>query len=291
MAFLSLSARSSFHVATLLALADVTAMVRAEEIALPEPIRGKDYSLVFQDEFNGAKGALPDADKWNHLQKGKWRQLWNVEDACQQDGAGNLQIAIRRNGDRVETGYIATNRKFEATHGYFEVRCQLQKAAGTWSAFWIQTPTMGKPLNDPSEAGVEIDVMEYVGGEASNYYRDKINHTAHWNGYKDPEHQGFHIDKKIPGVSEGFHTFAVKWDEEGYIFYTDNVESGRWPKTVPISNRPQYLILSCEAEGWAGDLSKATLPDAFVIDYIRAYQTPSQIAADQKRKEKAPEAK
>ena len=50
-----------------------------------------------------------------------------------------------------------------------------------------------------------------------------------------------------------------------------------------MSNRPQFLILSCEVEKWCGKIEEAVLPDAFTIDHVRVWQTPAQIAADAKR--------
>ncbi len=255
--------------------------------AVPGPIKDQNYRLVFQDEFGGAAGAKPDPKKWQVRMPGKWRDGWNMEDAARLDGQGHLVITTRRVGDRVETGYIGTQGKFSATHGYFECRCAMQKEEGFWSAFWIQTPTMGKPVGDAAKAGVEIDVMEYL---ADQKHKDKAMHTAHWDGYDKANHKTEHVAKKVPGLSEGFHTFAVKWDEAGYVFFTDGVETGRW-KRAPISNRPEYLILSCEIGPWAGDIGKAKLPDAFTVDYVRVWQTPAQIKADRARAAEADQAR
>lgn len=243
---------------------------------LPAPIQGQDYRLVFQDEFDGEAGAKADPRKWSPRHAGKWRGGWNMEDAARLDGHGHLVLTTRQSGDRFETGHIGTQGKFAATHGYFECRCQVQKQEGFWSAFWIQSPTMGKPVGDAAAAGIEIDVMEYL---CNKHHKDKAMHTAHWDGYAKEHHKTEHVEKKVPGLSEGFHTFAVKWDEAGYVFYTDGVETGRWRK-APVSNRPEFLILSCEIGPWAGDIRKARLPDAFTVDYVRVWQTPAQIAAD-----------
>ncbi len=249
------------------------------EAEVPEPIRNQEYQLVFRDEFNGAKDTPPDPSKWSPMMIGKWRVLWNVEDACRQDGEGNLQIAVRKNGDRYETGYISTNGKFHATHGYFECHAKIQRENGLWSAFWINSPTFGNPVDDPAKSGVEIDVMEYL-----TYNGNTLHHTAHWGGYQE-FHQSHGIPAVVPGLREGFHTFAVKWDEKGYVFYIDGKESGKWPAKVPISNCPEYMLLSCESEDWAGDISKAKLPDSFTVDYVRVWQTPTQIKADLARPE------
>jgi len=244
--------------------------VFAAEQPLAAPLPG--YKLVFSDEFCGEKDAPPDPKIWSPVHAGeKWRDAWYQEEACRLDGNGNLVITTRRNGDRVETGMVNSQGKYEVKHGYIECRCKVQTQEGVWSAFWLHSPTMGKPIGDPGKAGVEIDVMEYLAVKAP----DTVHHTIHWDGYQEGIHKKVQVRKHIPGLSEGFHTYAVKWDEQGYVFYTDGKESGRLP-SAPVSNRSQFLWLSCEVGlvEWTGDIANATLPDTFVVDYVRVWQTP-----------------
>lgn len=249
---------------------------------LPVPIRGKDYKLVFHDEFDGPAGAKADKSRWSDWALGARKKAFNVADACKLDGRGHLAIEVRRGADgRTETGGIDTRRQFMATHGYFECRAKLLEQPGAWCAFWIQTPTMGKPLGDAATAGVEIDVFEYFPGARKGKAKDVIQHNAHWDGYAK-DHKIDHVERKIPGLASEFRTYAAKWDESGYIFYVDGVETGRWQKT-PVSNRPEYLILSCEADTWTGDIALANLPAHFIVDHVRVWQTPAQIEADAKR--------
>jgi beta-glucanase (GH16 family) len=146
----------------------------------------------------------------------------------------------------------------------------------------VQSPTIGKPVGDPANAGVEMDVIEYFPGHKR--YKGQARHTAHWDGYDKPHHKKESVGKAMPRLAAEFRTYAMKWDEEGYVFYIDGVETGRLAR-APVSNRPQYLILSCEADKWSGDISKARLPDTFKVDYVRVWQTSAQIAADLKRPE------
>jgi beta-glucanase (GH16 family) len=257
-----------FVIAALLSFAAGCATPR---LAVPMSIQGQGYELVFNDEFSGAKDAPPDPKYWTADTPGqKRRDAWNVEDASRQDGQGHLVITTRRTGDRIETGFINTQGKFEATHGYFECRAQMQKEAGLWSAFWIMSPTMGNPLNDPGKAGTEIDVVEYLA-----VYTNQVRHNVHWDGYSNKFHKMEELSKIVPGLSQGFHTYAVRWDAAGHVFYTDGVETGR-STNAPVSNRSQFLILSCEVESWAGDIQKAKLPDTFVVDYVRVWQPPKK---------------
>jgi beta-glucanase (GH16 family) len=249
---------------------------------VPTPLHGKDYQLVFDENFDGPAGAAASKERWSDWNPGPRKDAFNVPDACRLDGKGNLVITVKRNNGRIEAGGIETRRKFSATHGYYESRCRLLNSPGAWSAFWLQSPTIGKPVGDPANAGVEMDVIEYFPHHWK--YKGQAKHTAHWDGYDKRHHKTESVSKAMPDIAAHFRIFAMKWDDEGCVFYIDGVESGRL-RQAPVSNRPQYLILSCEVAKWSGDISKAKLPGTFLVDYVRVWQTPAQIEADRKRPE------
>lgn len=121
------------------------------------PVKG--YKLVWSDEFNGI---AMDTRKWDYRDLGPRRDAVNVKDTVSLDGKGHLVLTTKRSGDAYHTAMIGTQGKFEAVFGYFECRVQLQKEIGHWSAFWLQTPTMGEDIGNPAKAGTEIDVIEYL---------------------------------------------------------------------------------------------------------------------------------
>jgi hypothetical protein len=45
-----------------------------------------------------------------------------------------------------------------------------------------------------------------------------------------------------------------------------------WRTDKGVSHRPEYMILSLEVGEWAGDISKAELPDHLYVDYVRVYK-------------------
>ena len=75
---------------------------------------------------------------------------------------------------------------------------------------------------------------------------------------------------KVPGVMQGWHTFAVWWKADEYVFYVDGKETWRTKGGGP-SQVPEYMLLSDEIGKWAGDITKAKLPDQFLVDYVRVY--------------------
>ena len=60
----------------------------------------------------------------------------------------------------------------------------------------------------------------------------------------------------------------VEADE--YVFYVDGKETWR-TKASGVCQVPEYIKLSDEIGKWAGDIGKAKLPDAFMVDYVRVY--------------------
>jgi beta-glucanase (GH16 family) len=222
--------------------------------------RPADTNLIWHDEFDG--NAL-DLTKWSYRGLGRRRDAVNVKEAVRLDGQGHLVLTTRKVGDQYHTGMIGTQGKFERAWGYFECRVKLQTQPGHWSAFWLQSPRLGKVVGDAKQSGTEIDIFEYLTKRG-----DKVQHTLHWDGYgKDHKTAGHVAD--CPGLSKGWHTVALEWTRDEYVFYVDGRET--WRTNKGVSHTPQYIILSLEVGKWAGDVAQAKLPDSVLFDYVRVY--------------------
>jgi len=125
---------------------------------LPPPPAGKDWKLVWQDEFDGEK---LDTTKWTPRPDGKRKGGWWSQKAVGLDGKGNLVIKTFMDGDKPTDGCITTQGKFEHSFGYYVARVQFQSQPGHWSAFWITGPGVGK-VGDGARDGCEIDIMDTV---------------------------------------------------------------------------------------------------------------------------------
>jgi len=223
---------------------------------------GAEYKLVWSDEFDGQE---LDLAKWDYRQLGPRRDAVNVKDTVSLDGQGNLVLMTKRQGDEYHTAMIGTQGTFETTFGYFEVRVKLQEQLGHWSAFWLQSPSLGDPLGDPGKAGTEIDIFEYLRKDG-----DRVHHNLHWDGYSKAHHKHSGQTVTVVGLAGGWHTVGLLWTETEYVFYIDGQET--WRSSDGVSHRDEYLILSLEVGPWAGDISQARLPDHLYIDYVRVYQ-------------------
>ncbi len=222
------------------------------------PVAG--YRLVFADEFDG-EGLDP--NRWRNHLPGLRRSAVNVAEAVQTDGKGHLVLTTFFRNGTFFTGMISTRGLFERAFGYYECRVRLQRRIGHWSAFWLQTPTMGNPLGDPGRAGAEIDVFEYLRREGN-----RVHHTLHWDGY-GASHRSEGKLVTVPGLSEGWHRFGLLWTEDRYVFYVDG--EATWQSRNGVSRRPQYMILSLEVGPWAGRARRGDFPDSLLVDYVRVY--------------------
>jgi len=226
---------------------------------LPKPPEGKTWKLVWHDEFDGTK---LDESKWVYDREGKRRDGWWSRKAISLDAKGHLVISTFKEGDRILDGCITTQGKFEHAFGYYVARIQLQKQPGHWSAFWMMCRGVSR-VGDEGRDGTEIDIME------KPWLDERVQHTFHWDGYgKAHKSEGKVV--KVPGVMEGWHTFAIWWKPDEYVFYVDGKETWR-SKAGGVSQVPEYMLLSDEIGKWGGDIAKARLPDKFLVDYVRVY--------------------
>jgi beta-glucanase (GH16 family) len=225
---------------------------------LPPAPEGKQWSVVFQDEFDGA--AL-DAEKWD-VPEYQRRDGWWSRESISLDGEGNLRMAVLKQGDKFLDGCVRTRGKFEHAFGYYVARVRLQKEQGHWSAFWLYNDSVGSEV-DEGRDGTEIDIFE------KPFLDDRVQQTLHWDGYGE-KHKSEGFVAEVPGVMDGWHTFSLLWTPEEYVFYVDGEETWR-TSAGGVCQVPLYLKISDEIGEWAGDIRKAALPDDFLVDYVRVY--------------------
>lgn len=200
------------------------------------------YRLVWEDAFSGS--AL-DPSKWV-VKTGARRQAINSAEAVSvKDGA--LVITTYTEGGTHYTGFLESAGKYEPRYGYMEARIRFQSSPGEWGAFWVQSPTMGKPVGDPATAGTEIDVVEHrahsgTGGDLTGSYVMNL----HWDGY-GADHKSIGGSGRPaagqPSLQGEWHVYGLLWTADGYIFYLDGVE--QWRTTQAVSRR------TSSARAWA----------------------------------------
>jgi beta-glucanase (GH16 family) len=234
-------------------------------------------TLAWHDEFDGS--AL-DTTRWT-VYEGPRRDAQNTADAVTVAN-GLLTITTYTDAGEHRTGFIDTARHFLATYGWFEARMRFVSAPGEWGAFWLQSPTMGNPVGDVATAGTEIDIVEHRAVDADG--RDIANTYSinlHWDGYGAAHQHAGGDGAPAPGAAPlqgGWHTYAVHWTEEGYVFYLDGVR--QWASAQGVSRRPEFIKVTCEVQdrGWAGAIpaggygTRGASATRMQVDWVRVWQ-------------------
>ncbi len=137
-----------------------------------------DYKLAWQDNFDGTQ---LDLTKWNIDTKTRDQAIQVPEASIVKNGMLTLKVFTENNLHY--TSFLTTRDRYETAFGYYEAKIKFRSAPGEWCAFWLQTKTIGNPLNNPEKAGVEIDIVEHRLVNAK--MQDISNYAGinlHWDG-------------------------------------------------------------------------------------------------------------
>lgn len=230
--------------------------------------------LIWEDNFDGNRlqeenwnivtgDGCPDLCKWGNNE----RQIYTSDNHTVADGL--LSISAIKDGETYTSARINTKGKKEFQYGKIEIRAKLPLGKGLWPAFWMlgsNIDSVGWP-----RAG-EIDILEYVGKEPNKIFTSL--HT--------PDSYGATINTKkdvIPGIEDGFHTYAIDWtkdhiqflidDQPFYTFSPETKDEKTWP-----FDQPFYILVNLAVGGNFGgpEVDDSIFPQEFVVDYIKVYQ-------------------
>jgi beta-glucanase (GH16 family) len=240
-----------------------------------------DYTLVWEDNFDGPVNQSPDISYWSFDVGGHgWGNQQLEYDTARTenvslDGSGNLRIiAIEEEylGRSYTSGRIKTEGKFSQKYGRFEARIKLPVGQGLWPAFWL----LGSDFDSVGWPNCgEIDIMEYR-GQSTNV----VNGALHGPGYSGATPLAGSYHMAGDGFNEDFHIFAIEWTSDSiswivddYTYMTKGVEdlpgSTSW-----VFNHPFFIILNVAVGGhYVGSPNQSTVfPQTMYIDYVRVYE-------------------
>lgn len=254
------------------------AAVACQLAACEEPTGSGTWNLIWEDEFDGARGELPDPGRWVFDIGTDWgnAQLEYDTDRASNvslDGEGNLAITARREsyrGSNFTSGRIKTQRRFERQGGRFEARIKMSAGQGIWPAFWL----LGTGIDSVGwpRCG-EIDIMEFRGQEP-----DIIHGSLHGPGYSAGGALTTRYQLDSGGFHDDFHIFAVEWHGDRIDWFVDGVHYQRLtPSDVPgewVFNTPFFIILNVAVGGhFVGAPNSATVfPNTMLVDWVRVYE-------------------
>jgi beta-glucanase (GH16 family) len=247
----------------------------------------KGYALVWNDEFRGKNGSLPDRTKWTYDIGGSgWgnHELEYYTNRAENARIehGRLVITARAETysgpDGKEFGYTSARLKtqglFAQAYGRFEARIKLPAGQGIWPALWMlgdNIATDGWP-----KCG-EIDVMENIGKEPG------INHgSLHGPSSTGPSSDSTKTITLPAGkrLFDDFHLYAMEWEPNVVRFYLDSslyatFTSAEWPAGGTwVFDHPFFIILNVAVGGdWPGSPDATTkFPQTLLVDYVRVYK-------------------
>lgn len=237
------------------------------------------WSLVWEDDFDGAAGTAPDPSVWVPDVGGDgWGndQLEYDTDRVENvalDGEGRLAITARKEdyeGNAYTSARLTTSGTLSFGAGRFEAVLKPPAGTGLWPAFWL----LGDDYADVGWPNCgEVDIMELRGEEP-----DVSLATVHGPGYSGASGYGDSLRLRDGDFSDDFHTFAVDIDEEHLTFWMDDTRvgvvrpgdvDGAW-----VFDGEWFLLLNLAVGGTflAEPDDSTPFPATYLIDAVRVYE-------------------
>lgn len=207
---------------------DVATNTDSSKIDPTQPV--SDWELVWSDEFDGSS---IDANKWSHEVNcdgggNNEKQCYtdSDENSFVSDGFLNIvALPAEEGADKPYTSArMVTKNKADFTYGRFEMSAKLPSGQGSWPAFWMM-PTDETYGGWPKSG--EIDIVEAVNLKTTDdegIEEGNVHGTLHY-GKDWPDNSSSGKSYSLPdGVNpaDGFHTYAVEWQEGEIRWYVDN---------------------------------------------------------------------
>jgi beta-glucanase (GH16 family) len=244
------------------------------------PVEG-DWVQTFSEDF---EGATLNPGVWNIYTENHWdkRSHFSKDNVILQDGKAILRYekktGFHNDDPRLKqtdyaTGFLDTYGKWVQRYGYFEARMKLPSAPGLWPAFWLM-PDRGVAEGpqwkraDTGRGAMEFDIMEFL----SRWGPYRFNIAFHWDGYGKEHKQTGTTKIYFQPDKEGYVTSGLLWLPGLAVIYANGKEVARL-ETPRMSNVPSDIMFTHVSGGWDNNgIEDSTLPDDFVIDYVRAWQ-------------------
>ena len=196
---------------------------------------------------------------------------------------------------------LTTKGKADWKYGRIEARAKLPGGQGLWPAIWMLP---AEETYGAWAASGEIDIVEAVNlGAECNKCPDgkenKIYGTVHFGG-EWPKNAYKGEETALPETPDGFHVFAVEWKEGEISWFVDDVKystltSRSWRSSTQLGRKsrhapfdhPFYLILNVAVGGHLpedkneGGVNLEGFPKTMLVDWVRVYQRPSDLIAEE----------
>lgn len=275
------------HARRIVAISRLVRALALALLAIASAARGQvpdipGWQLVWNDEFNGPS---LDTGEWEVLTR---QDSYNNEKQYYLPAqasilGGNLRITATNQpiaGKQYRSARLESWDTFGP--GRFEARIDLPTTQGMWPAFWLfPNRNIDWPL------GGEIDVLENRGSEPT-----VTSSAYHWPAQPGQCCVSQYISHNYTASEggspvnfhEGFHTYAVEWEETELRYFVDGnlyFTVTETPQT-PIFETPKNIILNLAVGGnFGGDPDGTTVfPQHMDVDYVRVWRRPTALSGD-----------
>jgi beta-glucanase (GH16 family) len=246
------------------------------------------WSIVWADEFNGTSldaanwapdigNGCPSLCGWGNNEL----QYYRAENVAVT--GGNLVLTARAEsygGASYTSGKVTTRGKRSFLYGRIEMRAKIPTGGGMWPAFWMMPQA---DVYGGWAASGEIDIMESANGTTA------VGGALHFGGTY-PANTSTSSSYTLGGANfaDAFHVYAVEWEPDTIRWYVDGVlfmtrTSAQWYSSAAPGNarapfdQAFYIILNTAVGGYytgctSSSCVTASLPQPYLIDYVRVYE-------------------
>ena len=159
------------------------------------------------------------------------------------NGKSVLILTAERIGDKIYSGRVNSQGKFNFKYGRIEASIKLPKTAnGLWPAFWM----MGDNDKQWPACG-EIDILEMgerqgiLNGTTETYYNTAIHYGTDLASHR----QEYHSANFVHSLQDGnYHTYTLDWNENSLIISIDGVKFKTFD-IGPLSGRQESFGNPC----------------------------------------------
>ncbi|WP_039901413.1 family 16 glycosylhydrolase [Leptotrichia sp. oral taxon 879] len=267
-------------------------------------IKGKEWKLVWYDEFNGSQ---LDTKKWDYWDYGN---PWNPGNYLDENGNlvnqygfdakhyylkdnvkienGNMVIKLKKETNKkvnvngterrilYSSGAVHTRNTYNIQYGKIEMRAAMPEGVGTWPAFWMWPAGYSQASGGPAIG--EIDIVETYGNDMR-----RATGTLHVlksdNTYETFDGDDYKLSKWPREKLTNFNTYAVEWDDKEIKWLFNNKvykkfsykELERKGLQNPF-NQPYFIIINVALSKITGEDGDVDFPTEMKVDYVRVYQ-------------------
>jgi len=258
------------------------------------------YQLVWSDEFNGKDGSPPNWSDWYAESGGDgWGNneleyyTNRINNSYQFNGSLIIQALKEDYAGRQYTSARLDTANFHSfLYGVMGARIKIKMFDSGWPAFWMMGesfPRVGWP-----RCG-EIDIFEIINGRDNGTIDDSsiLHGTLHMNQYGENGTQINHVGygstinaTKGTYWGDDWHEYFTIWNATSFsfavddkVYFTADLTSSVAYNSFNDPSNPFYFVINLAIGGNFPNrkVDDSAFPAQLQVDWVRAYQTPSQI--------------